>query len=49
MYCFCRKKLIVFPHFINSKVHEYLNLVERIIRIWNVNDVSVSIISEDTT
>ena len=46
-HCFWLKNLNLFSQNITFKVIDYLNLVEKIIRNWNVDEVSVPIISKD--
>ena len=40
---------IVFAQIKNYKVNENLNILEKIIRNWNVNEVPVSVIPRDIT
>ena len=47
IHCFWLKNLNLFSQNITFKVIDYLNLVEKIIRNWNVDEVSVPIISKD--
>ena len=47
IHCFCLKNLNLFSQNITFKVTDYLNLVKKIIRNWNVDEVSVPIISKD--
>ena len=47
IHCFCLKNLNLFSQNITFRVINYLNLVEKIIRNWNVDEVSVPIISKD--
>ena len=47
IHCFWLKNLNLFSQNITFRVIAYLNLVEKIIRNWNVDDVSVPIISKD--
>ena len=49
MCCFCLKKRIDFSQTIKTKVNLYPNLLEQIIRNWNVGEISVLIISRDIT
>ena len=46
---FCLKKLNVFSQQIGKKTNEYLNSTEQIPRKWNVDQLSVLIISYDIT
>ena len=46
-HCFCLKNLNLFSQNITFRVINYLNLLEKIIRNWNVDEVSVPIISKD--
>ena len=46
---FCLKKLNVFSQHIVKKTNEYLNSAEQIPRNWNVDRLSVLIISWDIT
>ena len=46
---FCLKKLNVFSQHIGKKTNEYLNSAEQIPRNWNVDQLSVLIISWDIT
>ena len=47
IHCFCLKNLNLFSQNITFRVINYLNLVEKINRNWNVDEVSVPIISKD--
>ena len=47
IHCFWLKNLNLFSQNITFRVINYLNLVEKIIRNWNVDEVSVPIISKD--
>ena len=47
IHCFWPKNLNLFSQSITFRVINYLNLVEKIIRNWNVDEVSVPIISKD--
>ena len=47
IHCFCLKNLNLFSQNIAFRVINYLNVVEKIIRNWNVDEVSVPIISKD--
>ena len=47
IHCFCLKNLNLFSQNITFRVINYLNLVEKITRNWNVDEVSVPIISKD--
>ena len=47
IHCFCLKNLNLFSQNITFRVINYLNLVEKIIWNWNVDEVSVPIISKD--
>ena len=47
IHCFWLNNLNMFSQNITFRVINYLNLVEKIIRSWNVDEVSVPIISKD--